>query len=602
MTSKSLVLIAFGSLSIFCKAQTFPYERTWGTYIGATGTYLGDFSLNGNSFFIDPQQNILVNGQTSYQNSYTSSYYNQFVIGGGNTINAGQQNFYSAKISPNGQMIKGSYDGVTNSFEQILGVDNSENIYVLKNYPTQVPNLATSGAWLSQNVNTANNQTFTLTKYNSSHNVVWTTYVPSNTMSLRFDDNQNIYVLGTVQYDVPGLGTPGVFQENFMPYNAGGINQDNSYLVKLNSSGQKVWGTFSTPGILDFKWFNNELYLAAYYSPQMPGNFTNPGTFQPTTTANNLIFKFDANTGQKIWGTFYGTPFNPSLYTGHGISAIEVNSTGIYVSGQNEDDAYPNYFATTGAYKSQLTNGDLFLSKFDFTGNRVWSTYFGSTGYDSMLGTSNLTVLGNRIVITGSHYGATSNISTPGAFLTTVPNTSSGLINMYFAEFNSDGNRIWASYYGGSGSNQLGEYINAKFMNNGSLLLWGFTGSPTGIGTEGVTYQYMTDPYPNTPFGFVAKFSLKDGLSTSELTKQSELQLYDNPNNGNFYLSGKVLEKQNTVVKIFDMSGKLLNTEHLNANKTHYLQMNGKLQAGNYLVEANTEKGEKLKVFKMTIK
>lgn len=83
MTSKSLVLIAFGSLSIFCKAQTFPYERTWGTYIGATGTYLGDFSLNGNSFFIDPQQNILVNGQTSYQNSYTSSYYNQFVTGGG---------------------------------------------------------------------------------------------------------------------------------------------------------------------------------------------------------------------------------------------------------------------------------------------------------------------------------------------------------------------------------------------------------------------------------------------------------------------------------------------------------------------------------------
>lgn len=602
MTSKSLVLIAFGSLSIFCKAQTFPYERTWGTYIGATGTYLGDFSLNGNSFFIDPQQNILVNGQTSYQNSYTSSYYNQFVIGGGNTINAGQQNFYSAKISPNGQMIKGSYDGVTNSFEQILGVDNSENIYVLKNYPTQVPNLATSGAWLSQNVNTANNQTFTLTKYNSSHNVVWTTYVPSNTMSLRFDDNQNIYVLGNVQYDVPGLGTPGVFQENFMPYNAGGINQDNSYLVKLNSSGQKVWGTFSTPGVLDFKWFNNELYLAAYYSPQMPGSFTNAGTFQPTTTANNLIFKFDANTGQKIWGTFYGTPFNPSLYTGHGISAIEVNSTGIYVSGQNEDDAYPNYFATTGAYKSQLTNGDLFLSKFDFTGNRVWSTYFGSTGYDSMLGTSNLTVLGNRIVITGSHYGATSNISTPGAFLTTVPNTSSGLINMYFAEFDSDGNRIWASYYGGSGSNQLGEYINAKFMNNGSLLLWGFTGSPTGIGTEGVTYQYMTDPYPNTPFGFVAKFSLKDGLSTSELNKQNELQLYDNPNNGNFYLSGKALEKQNIVVKIFDMSGKLLNTEHLNANKTHYLQMNGKIQPGNYLVEANTEKGEKLKVFKMTVK
>jgi len=117
-----------------------------------------------------------------------------------------------------------------------------------------------------------------------------------------------------------------------------------------------------------------------------------------------------------------------------------------------------------------------------------------------------------------------------------------------------------------------------------------------------VTYQYMTDPYPNTPFGFVAKFSLKDGLSTSDLIKQNELQLYDNPNNGNFYLSGKALEKQNTIVKIFDMSGKLLNTQNLNRNKTHYLPMHGKLSIGNYLIEVNTERGEKLKVFKMTVK
>lgn len=173
---------------------------------------------------------------------------------------------------------------------------------------------------------------------------------------------------------------------------------------------------------------------------------------------------------------------------------------------------------------------------------------------------------------------------------------------MYFAEFDSNGNRIWASYYGGIGSNSLGEYINAKFMDNGSLVLWGATGSPTGIGTEGAAYQNMISPYSSAPFGFIAKFSLKDGLSTSELNKQNELQLYDNPNNGNFYLSGKALEKQITVVKIFDMSGKLLSTQHLNPNKNHYLQMNGKFQSGNYLVEVNTEKGEKLKVFKMTVK
>ncbi|MCD1117294.1 T9SS type A sorting domain-containing protein [Chryseobacterium turcicum] len=602
MKSKLLLLIAFSSLSTSYNTQTFPYQRSWGTYIGATGTYLGDFSINGNSFFIDSQQNILVNGHISYQNSYTSAYYNQFVTGGGNTITPNQSNYYSAKISPTGQMLMGSYNGASNNFERIVGIDNSENVYVLKKYPTQVPNLATPGAWLNQNVNTANNQTSTLTKYDPSHNIAWTTYVPSNTMSLRFDDNQDIYLLGSVTHDVPGLGTPGVFQENYASYVTSGSVHENSYLVKLNSSGQKLWGTFSTPGIIDFKWFNDELYIVANYSPQMPGNFTNPGTFQPTAEAANIILKFNANTGQKIWGTFYGTPINPTSFTGYGISAIDVNSTGIYVSGQDENDAYPNYFATIGAYKSQLVNGDLFLSKFDFSGNRIWSTYFGSAGYDGLFGANNLTVLGSRIVITGSQHGATSNISTPGAFLTTVPNTSLGLTNMYFAEFDSNGNRIWASYYGGGGSNNLGEHINAKFMDNGSLILWGTTGATTGIGTEGAAYQNMINPYPNIPFGFIAKFSVKNELSTSELTKQNELQLYDNPNNGNFYVSGKILEKQKTIVRIFDMSGKLLNTEYLTLNKTHYLQLNGKLQSGNYLVEISTEKAEKLKVFKMTVK
>lgn len=43
--------------------------------------------------------------------------------------------------------------------------------------------------------------------------------------------------------------------------------------------------------------------------------------------------KWNANTGKKVWGTFYGTPLS-TMYTGSGISAIEVNSTGIYVSGQ----------------------------------------------------------------------------------------------------------------------------------------------------------------------------------------------------------------------------------------------------------------------------
>lgn len=606
MKSKLLLLVAFSSLFTFHNAQIFPYEREWGSYVGATGTYLGSFNFTKIAFFTDSQNNLYVNGNTPPL-GYSASYYNQFVNGGGNPVIFGQENLYSAKFSPTGQMLKGSYDGITNDFERTLGIDNSDNKYTLKIIPGQVSNLATSGVWLTQNTNISNNSTSILTKYDANNNVVWTTYIPNHAnnsyLNLRFDDNQNVYLLSHTQSNIIGLGTAGTLQENFVNYFAMGFQQSNSYLVKLNASGQKVWGTFSVAGIKDFKFYNNELYLVTNYSPVMPGNFSGVGTFQPNSPANNLIIKLNANSGQKIWSTFYGTPITPSISNTNGISTLEVNETGVYVTGHTTDTTYPNYFATIGAFKGQLTGErDLFLSKFDFSGNRIWSTYFGSNGNDINLGKDNITILENRIIITGNQYGAINNISTPGAFLTTIPNTSIADTNMFFAEFDENGNRLWTSYYGGNGNSYFNEYLNAKFLNNGSLVLWGTTGSLTNIGTQGSAFPFVINPVPQQPYGFITKFNLKNQLGTTDLVKESDISLYDNPNNGNFYLSGKALEKQITVVKIFDMSGKLLSTQHLNPNKNHYLQMNGKFQSGNYLVEVNTEKGEKLKVFKMTVK
>ncbi|MCW3167181.1 T9SS type A sorting domain-containing protein [Chryseobacterium sp. 09-1422] len=600
----------FSLLSIICIGKlyhaqnNFPYEREWGTYVGGTGTYLSEFSVTGTSLFKDSQNNFYVPGTTSFANGYNASYYNQFVAGGGNTIFPGTSNYYNAQFSSGGQLLKGSYYSNAN-FERILGIDALDNVYTMKRMPGQIQNLATSGAWLTQGTNAAGTFTIILSKRDANNNLLWTTYLPNNGGSqyftLRFDDQQNVYLLGNTHEDIPGLGTAGVFQQNFVPYSVSNIQHDNSYLVKLSPSGQKIWGTFSVTGIFDFKFYNNELYLVSQYFPAMPGNFTDPGTFQPIVPASNIIMKWNANTGQKVWGTFYGTPLNPQLYTGSGISVIQVNSTGIYVSGQNEDDDYPTYFATPGAFKGQMTGGDLFLSKFDLTGNRVWSTYFGGIGYDIINGSDNLTVLDNRIIITGSQNGSASNISTPGAFLTTVPNPS-GSSNMYFAEFDHLGNRKWASYYGGLGGNFFGEHLNAKFLNNGSFVLWGLTGSPTGIGTEGAAHQNMTNPYPGNPFGFIARFNLKNELLTSDLVKDNGLQLYDNPNNGSFTISGGILEKQKTSLSIFDMSGKLIYQTACEKKKINQFDLNNKLIKGNYLLEVVSEKGEKLKIFKMTVK
>jgi len=589
---------------------TFPYTRLWGTYVGGTGNLLYDEYKVDTNVFQDSQDNIYTNSQTTMQNGYQSNYYNQFVLGGNNCDMSSSINLYHAVFGNSGTMIFAGYKGSdisTNSnFEILRGIDLQNNKYILKGYNGIINNLSTSGVWLTQNQNSSSNKTFTLSKYSPSGSLLWTTYLPKTLstrgMMLRFDKENSIYLEGSTNESIPGLTTSGVFLENFITHQNSTTAELNSYLVKLNSSGQKIWATYS-PDIYDYEVHEGYIYTVSQYDLTMPGNYTDSGTFQPSIPAQNIITKINSMTGQKVWGTFYGTPILPNTYTGSGIYDIEVNSTGIYVSGQNENTNSPTYFATSGAFKPQMTgSGDLFLSKFDFTGNRVWSTYFGTNGYDLNLGFSNLSVFGNKIIITGNQYGASDNISTQNAFLTTAPNTASNWTNMYFAEFDDTGARIWCSYYGGPGTNFWGEYITPKFSSDGSFILYGTTGAISGIGTSNGAFPSMLNPAAQQPFGYIAKFVLKEQLSTSETTKTTDLILYDNPNNGNFYLKGDVLEKQQVYIKLLDISGRLVTEQKLENNKINFIQMKGKLSAGNYMLQVLSDQSEQIKVFKMTVK
>lgn len=81
MKLKLFVLLSAIGLGNYSHAQSnFPYERDWGTYVGGSGTYLGEFSLIGTSLFKDSQNNIHVAGQTTFESGYSASYFNQFVL------------------------------------------------------------------------------------------------------------------------------------------------------------------------------------------------------------------------------------------------------------------------------------------------------------------------------------------------------------------------------------------------------------------------------------------------------------------------------------------------------------------------------------------
>lgn len=488
----------------------------------------------------------------------------------------------------------GAYKGtVAGSSERLMAIDAQNNRYILKRFAGLVPNLATSGAWLSSPVGSTN-KTVVLYKYAPNGNVIYATYLPYSISVSCFADGDAVYVVGDVKQEIAGLSNPGVFQENYTNFGPSGLN---GFYVKLSATGSKQIGTyFPTP--IYAAYYNGGLYFWTDFSLSGQQSLVTPGTFQQSS-GNQVLCKFNADTATLVWGTSIGVN-NPSA-AGSGIFNFNVNQNGIYLYGI-ADGVVGSYYATPGTYRTQILGGtDLFLNKFDDTGNRLWGTYFGGNGFDDIWGSGEIALGNNKIVVGGNTFG-TDNMSTPGAFLATPPNNSYWG-NMFFTSFDDSGNRQFCSYFGGAKNlNSIyGESINTSFDHAGNLYLWGSTTAISGIATSNGAYPNAINPQ-DLPFGYLVKFSPKESeMGTSEAELLKDLVLYNNPNNGNFTLSGNVLEKQRCKVKIYDIAGRFLASPPSKKAKTQNFDMHGFLKNGIYMIHILDENDKNLKVFKMTV-
>lgn len=137
-----------------------------------------------------------------------------------------------------------------------------------------------------------------------------------------------------------------------------------------------------------------------------------------------------------VWATYYGGNY---LEEGHSTSVDR--SGNVYLVG---DTYSPTGIASTTGLQTVLKGfRDAFVVKFNDAGQRQWATYYGGNGYES--GLSSATDKNNNIYVLGST-NSTSGISTAGAHQATF----SGINDAYLLKLNSNGQRQWATYYGGS--------------------------------------------------------------------------------------------------------------------------------------------------------
>lgn len=138
----------------------------------------------------------------------------------------------------------------------------------------------------------------------------------------------------------------------------------------------------------------------------------------------------------RLWATYYGGADQDAGYK------ISTDASGnVYMTGQTSS---ATGIATAGAFQNTYGGGvDAYLVKFDGAGNRLWATYYGGSGADFGYGVK--TDAAGNIYLTG-YTESTSGIATVGAHQTVY----GGSNDAFLVKFDSNGNRLWGTYYGGS--------------------------------------------------------------------------------------------------------------------------------------------------------
>ena len=310
------------------------------------------------------------------------------------------------------------------------------------------------------------------------------------------DSLNNVYLAGVSGSNSGNtLATSGSYQSAF-------AGQADAYLVKFDSAGVRLWGTYYGGSASDNATscatdINNNVYLTGYTASGL-NNATviaTPGSHQPVYMGQHdgFLVKFDA-AGIRQWGTYYG-----------GLDFDEVSSCttdlvgNVYCvgyTGSNTGISTPGSHQSALSAQGQGQQGDAFLVKFNTNGVRQWATYYGVAGGQEY-GNKCAIDISNNIYMAGNTRSS-SGIGTPASHQPSY----GGLNDAFLVKFNQAGTRQWATYYGGNGD----EEAWGCAIDGTDVYLSGYTYSANGsvITTSG---SHQPIHGGGTIDGFLVKFN-----------------------------------------------------------------------------------------------
>lgn len=174
------------------------------------------------------------------------------------------------------------------------------------------------------------------------------------------------------------------------------------------------------------------------------------------------------NSPSILWDTYFGGSEGD-----YGIKSTVDNVGNVYIIGHTSSTSN---ISSSGAHQQTFGGGyrDVFVAKFDSSGNLLWSTYYGGSGNEEGYG---ITTDANGNVFICGYTTSYSNISTSGCH----QENYGGVRDAFVVKFNSNGERQWATYFGGSaGDGGMGICCDI----NGNIYIIGDTWSSNNIATN----------------------------------------------------------------------------------------------------------------------
>ena len=380
------------------------------------------------------------------------------------------------------------YGGESNDLSSALKTDKNGNVYI-GGRTNSVGGIATAGAYKNIHTSNAEYDVF-LAKFSATGSLIWATYYGGAGDEILYEievDKFDNVIIGGLTTSTSDIATAGSLQTIY-----GGASD--GYIAKFSSTGALIWASYLGYQSNDYVTTidsdkDGDLYVGGVSGSAVT---LSPGTYKDTNSglADVLLVKLKAN-GSFVFATFYGGSTNEMLNE----LCVDSNKN-CYLVGYTSSSWG---IATPGAFQSTSYAGvDAFIAKFDSTGNRVVSTYCNGNLYDNL---QHIRIdLSGNLMICG-YTASKTGMTTTGAYQTTF---SGGNYDGWLLKFDSNLQRIWATYVGGNNDDV---FQTLAITPDSNVIMYGQTNSGTGLSTGGGfqtslvgaydTYIFKTDQHGN---------------------------------------------------------------------------------------------------------